>query len=725
MFNRRLKTFLILVLLVGAAFTLRLAQLQVVQAERYAKDAEHALYLPTRYIASVRGRILDRYGRLLASDEPSWDVCMHYQALKGDEDYIEQIAAQWRRQHRLTPYAQLEKDEEKRRYEATVAKKIEDSYALVAELSGEPLDEIQKSRDHILEHVAGIQRSLIRRKGYYDVPEETRMVHPLARGLSDQDAVRARMALAEFDWLTVQASTRRVYRDALPLGHVMGRLGQVTEEAIRTDPFRGEKLREYKAWEMFGVAGAEHLCERMLRGQRGMIELDIDGEEIGRVQPIDGADARLTIDAELQRQIYEMLAATCAKYPLTTGGAAVVLHVPTRQILALVSYPAFEPNLFRKDYATLRDDTRWRPTLFRAVAGVYPPGSAVKPATLATALALNLITPETRLDCNGYLHNPEGRFKCWIYNKFGTSHNASGYPNGLNAEEALKVSCNCYFYQLGERIHGDRLCQWFRQFWIGPPPPPGMVAGTGLIEERPGVLPTAEWLWEHERRPMRPGDSRNFAIGQGELGLTPLEVANLMATVASGEFRWPTLVANDGRERPAWDLGIRPEHWRTVRNGLYRVVNESHGTAYNHARMDEITVAGKTGSAQCSRIVLDRRYVVEMPDGTRTKIVAKNRADLEKQLARTPNAKVLSSRPYHLWPPLRTPTGKSVDCAHAWFAGFVPGDPGAKPQYAIAVLVEFGESGGLKAAPVAKQIIHALIESPHGYLKAKTPAEPR
>ncbi len=727
MFNRRLKVFIVLLLVLGAVIAARLMQLQVVRGNLYRKLADEALERLPRHIPAVRGRIFDRYGRLLASDEPSWDVCMDYGALDGDETYIRRQADRWRRRGRLPTYAGLSKDEQKRRDQEMMAKKIEDSFGLVAELTGRPLDQILQRREYVLRRVAAILRDLLKKRGSLVLPGEMRMAHPIVEALDDQTAVRAKLALVDLDWLCVRASTRRIYHDATAVGHIIGRLGQVTAETVESDPFQDDELRRYLPWETFGVAGVERLCEPILRGWRGAIQVDIDGEEIGRTEPKDGMDAILTLDGSLQEQVYDMLARTVKKYRWTTGGAAAILHIPTREVLALVSYPSFDPALFRKNYTELIADTRHRPTLFRAVAGVYPPGSVVKAATLATGLALNVITPETRLDCKGFLHSPTGRFKCWIYNKFHLTHNGQGFPNGLNAEEALMVSCNCYFYQLGERIKGDRLCQWFRQFWVGPPGTSDMVTGTGLIEEREGILPTAAWLWEHQRRPMRVGDSRNFAIGQGEVGLTPIQVANLMATVASGKFQWPSLVANDGRERPVWDLGIRPEHWQTVRNGLYRVVNQPKqggrpgGTAYTYAHMDEIALAGKTGSAQCSRIVLSRRYVVQWPDGRREKIVAKHREEVERQIRDTPGAKIISSRPYRLWPPKRNAKGKPISCAHAWFAGYVPGGPGATPQFAIAVLVEFGESGGRKAAPVAKEIIHALIESPHHYLETGKP----
>jgi penicillin-binding protein 2 len=381
--------------------------------------------------------------------------------------------------------------------------------------------------------------------------------------------------------------------------------------------------------------------------------------------------------------------------------------------MALVSYPSFDPRLFTKEYPRLVDDTRNRPTLFRAVAAVYPPGSVAKPVTLAAGLALNVITPQTRLHCHGYLNKPDGRFQCWIYRKFHVSHDQKHYPNGLDAEEALQESCNCYFYQVGEMVHADRLCQWFSHFWVGPPAAPGLVAGTGLIEERQATIPTAAWLWEKRRRPMTVGDSRNFAIGQGELGVTPIEVANMMATIASGQFMWPTIVANDGRQRPAWVLPLRSDQWKTIRRGLYRVVNDRNGTAYNHARMEEITVAGKTGSAQCSRVVINHQYVVEYPDGRREKIIAKYRSEVEETIRKVPGAKIISSRPHQLWPE------KAENNAHAWFAGFIPGDPGAEPLFAIAVLVEFGESGGTRAAPVMKDVIHALLDSPRNYIKSR------
>jgi len=719
MFNRRLKVFFILLLVPVTAVVARLGQLQIRQADYFQNLADQAMVRPARYVPAVRGRILDRYGKILATDEPSWDICVHYGALAGDRDYIERLAAEWRRKGRLPSHPEWDRKEQARVDQQVVAERIEDSFRLVAELTGRPMDEVLEQRRTILERVAAVQRALLRRRGYFVLPEETRMMHPLVRELDDHTAVRARLSLSDVDWMTVQAGTRRRYHEVTTsMGHLIGRLAPVTAEVRDQDPYPDDPTRRYLPSETFGVSGVERLCEPTLRGRRGVVEADIDGEEIGRTPPVDGRDAVLTIDADLQQRIYDLLGKAVTTWPLSTGGAAVVIHIPTRQVLAMVSYPSFDPNRFSKEFPKLVEDTRLRPTLFRAVAAVYPPGSLIKPATLATGLALGVITPETRLHCHGYLNKPDGRFQCWIYRKFHLTHDQQRYPDGLNAEEALQESCNCYFYQLGEMIRGDRLCQWFGQFWVGPPAPPGMVAGTGLIEERRGVLPTAAWLWQHRHRPMTVGDSRNYAIGQGELGLTPLQAANLMATLASGQFMWPTVVANDGRERPAWILPIRPDHWKAVRRGLYRVVNDRHGTAYNHARMDEITLAGKTGSAQCSRIVLDRHYVVEWPDGRREKVVAKGREELEKRLEAAGGARIISSRPRRFWP------DSAENNAHAWFAGFVPGDPGAEPQFAVAVLIEFGESGGLRAAPVAKEIIRALIDSPHRYLTARPPVEP-
>jgi penicillin-binding protein 2 len=728
MFYRRLKVFLILLLVPVSVVVARLTQLQVSQADYYQEVADNALIRQPRYIPAVRGRILDRYGKVLATDEPTWDVCVHYGALSRDDEYLRKRVSEWRRQGRLPADPNLDRKEQNQIDEAAIARNIEESLREVAELTGRSLDEIARQRETILDRVASVQKALLKKRGYLVPPEETQMNHPLVRGIDDQTAVKARLALTPYDWLSVQASTRRHYDPrAASMGHLMGRLAQVTAEVKDRDPYRDDRTRCYLPWESFGVAGVERLCEPILRGQRGVVETDIDGEEIGQTKPVDGRDAVLTIDIDLQQKVYEAVgkgvtapskSATGVVSPSkSTGGAAVVIHIPTRQVLALVSYPSFNPNDFTRDFARMIDDTRNRPTLFRAVAAVYPPGSVAKPATLATGLALKVITPETRLHCHGYLNKPDGRFQCWIYRQHYPHTHDERYPNGLNAEEALQESCNCYFYQLGELIRGDRLCQWFRQFWVGPPASPGMIAGTGLIEEREGILPTAAWLWEKRHRPMTLGDSRNYAIGQGEVGLTPLQVANLMATIASGQFMWPTVVANDGRERPAWVLPLTSYQWKTVRRGLYRVVNNPHGTAYGHARMDEIALAGKTGSAQCTPVVIDRQYLVEWPDGRREKIIAKQRLEVEKQIEKAPGAKIISSRPHKLFPE----TTDSL--AHAWFAGFVPAGPGEEPEFAIAVLIEFGESGGLRAAPVAKEIIRAMIESPHKYLHARTQAE--
>jgi penicillin-binding protein 2 len=303
------------------------------------------------------------------------------------------------------------------------------------------------------------------------------------------------------------------------------------------------------------------------------------------------------------------------------------------------------------------------------------------------------------------------KWHCWTHWRGLPGH---GY---LAAEEAIQHSCNVYFYGLGQRINADRLTSFYHDFVLGPGDAPGRPRGTGLIEERSGIIPTRDWMQTHRRRKFRPADGRNYAIGQGEIQLTPLQVANVFATIATGQYRDPTIVANDTRDRPAIPIeGVSSTAWRLTRRGLYRCVNEPGGTAYRYARLEALEICGKTGSAQCVARVVRRRFTFRSGDSEsgEVSIIASTPEAAREQLGLGSAAKPVKREAVERYPPPDPESGKTP--THAWFAGYAPY---RNPQVALAVIIEHGGSGGRTAGPVGRKVFEMLLESPRGHLNAE------
>lgn len=713
MFERRLRWFVILIAALTAVIALRLVDIQVVRAAEYEALADRQLTQPTQYLRATRGAIRDRAGRVLAVDVPSFDVSVHYALLSGGEDrYLAAVARELRRRGEMRGDVPLSVTVEALR--AEVAR----MWSSLAAWSGVSMAELRARAARIHEQVQRVKRVVQRSSPTVHTLREEEMLHPLLEDVPDELALRVREELEHRPWIRTVPSSHRVALGGAAFAHVLGRLGAASPEQIERDPLADDELRALTRHDLCGISGVERVAETTLRGTRGRIIESFDRQTIERLDPVPGEDVRLTIDAELQQFSLDALGAAVEKSPHPAGGAAVVLDVETRDVLALVSYPTYAPQRFHEDYEQLRSDTRRAPLRFRAVANDYPPGSTCKVITLYGGLADQVVSEHARIHCTGhFLPNDTGRFRCWIYNQYpGVTHDMRGLPEGLNASDALRNSCNIYFFTVGDRLGVDRLCRWFHAFGLG------RTQGTGLIEEADGIAPDSAWLARHRPSEPRaqPADAWNYSIGQGEVSATPLQAANVIASVAAGQWCGVTLVRGaDGRRigpPPPVPVRLEERHLRILREGLWRVVNERGGTAYA-ARLEseQYVLCGKTGSAQAVPLVLNTRYVFEWPDGQRQEIVAISREDAERRWAGTdPRPKLVGWRAQERFPPWQP--GEALP-AHAWFIGYTQpaGTPrGAAPHgkvYAISVLIEFGGSGGNVAAPVAKKIAEYLLRS--------------
>jgi len=708
LFERRLRTILFVLLAAVVVLVARLIDLQIIHADEYREQAAAALLLQRQTLPFVRGRICDRSGVILASDEPSWEIRIDYGLLAMDEQYLAARASRFRRNDR---YGQHLSDRE---VESALRDDIDRMWRQLAWFAGESQAELRGRAAEIRDRVTEIRRRHAERHGFDERVREETWAHPVVSSLDDQQQIAARRIFREWPWVKVEAANRRVYPGGECLAHVLGRIAPVDARAVEEDPHAGDPLRRYLPDETLGVAGVEHCAEELLRGHRGRYRRDRNGRVIEDTPPEPGRDVHLTIRLDLQQRLYDLLGNELPRLPHSPGGSIVVLDVPTREVLALVSWPAYDPNRFREIYSELRRDSIHMPLRFRAVSNRYPPGSIIKPLTCLAGLSSGVIDLHTRFECTGYLFpdNPGvAASKCWAI--AGTGRRMA--HGSVDVVDALEGSCNIFMYHVGMLLGVDTLCTYFDMAGIG------KATGIGLREAAVGVNPTPSWLNDVKGRAVHRADARLFAIGQGEVSVTPAQAANLMATYAAGTFK-PLVLVRESEPTPTWELPVRPSQWRAVHEGLYRVVNAPTGTAHKYAcfRHDRWVLCGKTGTADTHRRPVSFRIAYTdrggheiftvLPAGSRAEAVSEFRR-LHPEVDLDPQAVALHRR----YP---EPLPGEQTYSHAWFAGYLQRvDASGRPLHAIvprvafAVLVEYGGSGGRTSGPVARQVAHLLLET--------------
>lgn len=705
MFRRRLLVFSIILGVLAVIVVARLAQIQIVQAAHYEQLAERILAPVEQFTAAPRGSVLDRRGVLLLRDQPTSDVAVHYAVLAGRDDYLMRLAAQMRRR------GEFPKDMSVREISDELRGRINLMWRRLSQLTGLPVSEFARRSAAVCERVERLKAHILERSPNVRRLAEEERGHPILEDVDPNLALVVRTEMEGLPWIAVEPGARRIAASADDVAHLLGRLGAAGPERIAADPLRDDDLRRLRPGDRCGVSGIERLAETALRGVRGRITYDVEGREIERTLPAPGRDVYLTIDLELQHEVMKLLATAVADSISPSGASAVVIDVESREVLALASYPTYVFETFADNADALRRDTVRLPLLFRAVQAQYPPGSICKAITLVGGLTEGLITPQTTFECRGHLlPNEPDRFRCWIYNQ-----EPRGVHGEMDGELAVKNSCNIYFFHVGEKLGAERLCGWFSRFGLG------RTQGTGLIEESPAIVPDEAWLAANQRRTHQPADAWNYAIGQGEVTVTPLQAANVAATIASGFFA-PVRLAYDSSGALLGDaLPAEPpfdERWLAVlRRGMKRVVNDRNGTAH-WARLDTpgYELCGKTGSAQTVPRVVNTRYILEWPDGRREEQIAIS-ADDALAAYKGDKPTIVGWRAHERYPQLLE--GEKLP-SHAWFVGFTQSadtSAGTRPRgkvYAISVVIEFGGSGGRVAGPVAKQIAELLLSRDWG-----------
>ncbi|KCZ92857.1 penicillin-binding protein 2 [Hyphomonas johnsonii] len=596
---------------VWAGLVARLFQLQVVEREKYEAAAEDN-HIKLALAPPQRGSILDRFGKPLASH---------------------------RRAGRVSIIPEQTRD-------------AADTLARIAALIDVPDERLARLTREI---------STSRRRNAAFVPII------VAHELTYEDFARMNVHAAEIPGVQVEMASTRSYPRGRDFAHVLGYVARASQDDLHRLS-NGMPADEAKRLENLfrhpdmrtGRQGMERFAEEWLRGKPGFRKLVTNAagrviEEIpdDKFAPVPGKDVYVTIDSELQRAAIERFG--------DESGAAVVLDVETGDVLAMVSTPAFDPNDFVNgisgaDYALLRDNPR-SPLYPRAHGGVYPPGSTFKMVVATAALESGAVKPTDRVHCNGYYRFGNRTWHCW----------KKGGHGSVDMHNGIKGSCDVYFYETARRTGVEAIAATARKFGFGEAWTLGMTGARG------GLVPDSAWKQRVMGEQWYEGETLNFGIGQGQLGVTPLQLALMTARIASeGHSYKPRLVGLGPKsdEDGVLDAPLDAEIMKRMKAGMYGVTSEAGGTAYRSGDLGlgGPRLAGKTGTAQVRRITM-----AERDKGVRKGL------NIERELR-----------------------------DHALFVAYAPSDD---PKYAIAVVVEHGEGGSSTAAPLARDILHFALKN--------------
>ena len=658
-----MKVFLGLLTAVFLVLAGKLVQLQIIEGKDYRNKAEEAMR-KVKILPVMRGQITDRKGRILAIDEPCFDLCLHYRLLTEDPAWARAQVRRIAREKRIN------------RDVATVLfqRRSDKTWAAAREVAAEAGADLDESIRAAVERVRAVRRIVNRDRAEEITVAEEEQCHPIITGLDEMTAIRLRTDADEMIGLSIESSHRRWYPFGPDACHVIGLTGKVwPEERDRLNLKDGEapwleRMRtNYLPGDTIGKVGVEKMCEQYLRGHRGYRRFRLSGQTLGEEPTVQGGDVHLTLDIVLQKQIAEMFEAK------GFTGAAVVLSIgtpqaPTNEVLAMVSVPTYDLNEYPSQYPELVKDEVRLPLMHRAIVQRYQPGSTAKVMAAVAALSEGVITTGSTINCRGYMYTPDS-FRCWIYKRFGHGHGP------YNVTEAIEHSCNIFFYTVGQRLGSRRICDWFSMFGLAE------VPGTGLPSERAGTVPTEQWVRARANRGFQPGDARFMAVGQGLLTATPTHLANAVATIArDGVFLTPTVALEGGPKQVRRDLPVLPAHIEAVKEGMYRVVNSRQGTAWKYFHgpgvepIPGVEICGKTGTATTAPQRIDSNN--------------NGRIDRGDRIVRSGDT--------------------------AWFVGYAPHD---NPRIALAVAIEYvtDGGGGANAGPIGREIVRACQKM--GYLR--------
>ncbi|MCX7103173.1 MAG: penicillin-binding protein 2 [Methylobacter sp.] len=594
LFINRIIAAFILILLLTSGLIVRLVYLQIVGHEHYATLAKDNS-IKIEPLVPTRGIIYDRRGKVLADNTQSFSLELIPEQIKDLDDTLQRLQK-------------------------------------LLNISDEKIDQYQKQRK--------------RQKRFTSTP--------LLISMNDEEIAKFAVVRPYFPGVDIQARLVRHYPYADLASHVVGYVGRINEAEMKSLP-----IAEYRGSTHVGKIGIENTYETELHGKTGYAEIETNVQAraintVNSVPPIPGDNLYLTLDIDLQKTAFDAL----DKY----NGAVVAIEIKTGGVLVFASRPGFDPNPFvigiaNDAYQALQSSEN-QPLYNRALRGLYPPGSTVKPFIALAGLEFNAISAEHQLFCPGYyqLPNVSPHYR----------DRKKGGHGSVNMTEAITESCDVYFYSLASTLGIDRMHSFLQHFGFGE------KSGIDLSGEKTGLLPSKEWKRQQHNQSWYPGETLITGIGQGYLQVTPIQLAKATATLANkGKIVTPFLVKNSvntedsepEKVTPTDNITIKSENINTIISAMINVIHDPHGTAKGISKNINYQIAGKTGTAQVFNIKQDAKY---------------NENDIDFKLR-----------------------------DHALFISFAPADD---PKIAIAVIVENGGHGGSVAAPIAGQVIKQYLE---------------
>ncbi len=452
----------------------------------------------------------------------------------------------------------------------------------------------------------------------------------------------------ELPGIRIEVLPRRDYLYDDMASHLIGYLGEINQKELEQ-----KKGENYQPGDQLGKRGMEKLYEENLRGEKGTVYMEVDahGFEQRRLkgkETLPGNDIQLTIDLDLQLEAEKAMG--------DKAGAVIAMDVNSGRLLAFTSSPPLKLKNFiggisKKNWQALLNNPK-RPLVYKTIQGQYPPGSTYKIVTALAGLARGVITKDTVFYCSGSMKFGNRRYGCW----------KKGGHGPVSLHRALAESCDVYFYQVGLKVGVDSLAEYAKSLGLG------HKTGIAFEYEKSGLIPTSNWKKMAKGEAWQEGETLSIAIGQGFDLVTPLQIALMTSAVVNGGILYrPQLIDRimgpEGEIVSTYEPVVDGEivgmdrYLGLIRKGLVGAVNDKRATG-KKARLKDITVGGKTGTAQ----------VVRMEKYEET-----NEEDV----------------PY-----------KYRD--HAWFTSYAPAE---KPEIAVTVLVEHGGHGGSVAAPVAQKVL--------------------
>ncbi len=485
------------------------------------------------------------------------------------------------------------------------------------------------------EHRARIERELARQRGFEPI-----LIHD---NLTWEQVALLELHSAAMPGISIEAGTMRTYPYAEATAHMVGHVGAVSEAEQTGDPLLAVPgLR-------IGKMGVERFYDNSLRGTAGYRQLEVNahgrvvrtlGQEPGQAGP----DLRLTLDIGLQDYIQNLLRREKA-------ASAVVMDPFNGALYAAVSYPSFDPNLFTFGISP----TAWEelqnniahPMVNKALGGQYAPGSTFKMLVALAGLDAGLLDPKATVNCPGYYELGDHRFHC---------HKHSGHGK-VDMHDAIKMSCDVYFYDLSRRLGIDRIMAMSRRFGLGEKP------SVDLPNARSGFIPSRAWKQAARGEPWLQGETLISSIGQGYTLATPLQLAIMTARLINGGRAVQPHLNRAADTQLAPSMNLKSAHLALIKSAMDDVANDKRGSAFAHRIKEKgFEMGGKTGTSQVRRISMKERA---------SGIIANEDREWRQR-------------------------------DHALFVGYAPL---TNPRYVVSVIVEHGGSGGKIAAPLARDIL--------------------